>query len=399
MFIRREITLCLMLVTILFGLAGISPARDVSFNWTANQEQIEGYRLYYKIGSTGGPPYDNSVETGNVTTYTLADLNPTQTYYFVLTAFNGADESAPSEELMLAADVPGQPPTAAFNASIQNNTSLTVNFDASGSTNSPNSFHWNYGDGSTGTGITTTHIYPADGNYTITLTVTNTNGEDTLTQTIQLNNTIINRVPTAGISAGSGTGPAPLMVTFDGSSSTDPDNDTLSYNWDFGDGGTNTSTAQTSHTFLAPGTYTTRLTVNDGKGGSASASLPVIVTASTGDDPTTGAAAAVIIATKYSDGKDGTEFFTVTFDGSKSSASSIGSTISQYAWNFGDGSTGTGARVNHTYLSSYSYTTTLTVIDSMGKQAHSSMVVQLDTLEDENMAKYLIPNIILLLLH
>ena len=58
----------------------------------------------------------------------------------------------------------------------------------------------------------------------------------------------------------------------------DSDGDTLTYAWDFGDGGT-ASTKDAMHTYTAAGTYTAKVTVSDGKGGTASATLTVVVKA------------------------------------------------------------------------------------------------------------------------
>lgn len=81
-----------------------------------------------------------------------------------------------------------------------------------------------------------------------------------------------NRNPTASVSASPTAGVAPLAVTLDGTSSSDPDGDALTYEWDFdGNGTTDASTATANHTYTADGTYTARLTVRDGRGGSDSA--------------------------------------------------------------------------------------------------------------------------------
>ena len=58
-----------------------------------------------------------------------------------------------------------------------------------------------------------------------------------------------------------------------------------------------------------------------------------------------------------------------SFDGS-GSADSDG-TIASYAWNFGDGTTGSGATVNHTYAAG-TYTITLIVTDSAGAMSSQS---------------------------
>ncbi|AHM62643.1 sialate O-acetylesterase [Flammeovirgaceae bacterium 311] len=65
----------------------------------------------------------------------------------------------------------------------------------------------------------------------------------------------------------------------------------------------------------------------------------------------------------------------VSFDAS-ASADSDG-TISSWAWDFGDGTTGSGEQANHTYSAYGSYTVTLTVTDDAGATGTSSQVVSL----------------------
>ena len=48
----------------------------------------------------------------------------------------------------------------------------------------------------------------------------------------------------------------------------DADGDTLTYAWEFGDGGTSTE-QNPSHVYAAIGSYTAKVTVSDGKGGTA----------------------------------------------------------------------------------------------------------------------------------
>ena len=85
-----------------------------------------------------------------------------------------------------------------------------------------------------------------------------------------------NQPPQAAASAQPTSGDAPLTVSFDGSASTDPDGDGLSFQWSFGDGG-QASSESVSHTYGAAGTFTAGLTVDDGRGGTDTASLTITV--------------------------------------------------------------------------------------------------------------------------
>ncbi|HEX8820849.1 MAG TPA: PQQ-dependent sugar dehydrogenase [Archangium sp.] len=85
-----------------------------------------------------------------------------------------------------------------------------------------------------------------------------------------------NTPPTAVASATPSNGYPPLVVRFSSAGSSDPDGDVLGYTWDFGDG-TGSSSAQPEHTYTARGTYTARLTVSDGRGGTHSTTLAIVV--------------------------------------------------------------------------------------------------------------------------
>jgi hypothetical protein len=82
-------------------------------------------------------------------------------------------------------------PTASFTVSCSK---ATCSFDGSASKDDAGiaSYAWNYGDGTWGSGVKTSHLYLAKGNYkmTVTLTVTDTGG---LTSSIQKSVTIRNR--------------------------------------------------------------------------------------------------------------------------------------------------------------------------------------------------------------
>jgi PKD repeat protein len=86
-----------------------------------------------------------------------------------------------------------------------------------------------------------------------------------------------NHPPTAVVSGSPTTGTAPLSVSFSGAASSDPDGDSLNFTWSFGDG-TEGSGATVTHTYQGAGTFTASLTVNDGRGGTDTATVVVSVT-------------------------------------------------------------------------------------------------------------------------
>lgn len=141
--------------------------------------------------------------------------------------------------------------------------------------------------------------------------------------------------------------------SFDASGSTAQAN--ASYSWDFGDA-SNGSGKTTTHTYAGGGTYTVTLTVNDA-GGTSQSTQSVVVNA-----PPPPVAATASFTYTCSGIK-------CTFDGS-SSKNAV-----SYAWSFGDGTSGTGVTVAHTFGYFANYTVTLTVKNSAGTPASTSKTI------------------------
>jgi serine protease len=98
-----------------------------------------------------------------------------------LNAYRAATNSTLNE----GGDPPPPPPPADLAASFSFSCSgLDCSFDGSGSTGSPTSYDWTFGDGATGTGATTSHSYAGTGSYTATLSVSDDLGSDSASQTI-----------------------------------------------------------------------------------------------------------------------------------------------------------------------------------------------------------------------
>ena len=125
-------------------------------------------------------------------------------------------------------------------------------------------YSWDFGDGSTGSGVSPTHTYTAGGTYTVTLVV-NDGKENSEPDTAAATIAEVDDPPVAD-AGGPYTGTVNTAITFDGSGSYDIDTgDTLTYSWDFGDGSTG-SNETTNHTYSSDGTFTVTLTVTDRSG-------------------------------------------------------------------------------------------------------------------------------------
>lgn len=172
--------------------------------------------------------------------------------------------------------VPNQAPMANAGGPYTGSHNIPVVFDGSGSSDPDGdtlTYSWDFGDGSSGNGVSPSHTYVADGSYTMTLTVSD--GYLSNMQTTSVD--IINEPPTAD-AGGPYTGKVNTAIAFDGSNSFDPNNDSLTYDWDFGDGTTLLDGGATpTHVYKVLGQLTVILTVDDNKGASAQATTQVQV--------------------------------------------------------------------------------------------------------------------------
>ena len=220
------------------------------------------------MGSWGG---------GGSSAYFAGDLDDVAVYHHPLTAGQVAAHYAARTGV-----TPNEPPTAAFTSSTDE---LTADFDASGSTDADGtiaSYAWNFGDGTTGTGVNPSHAYDTAGTRNVTLTVTDDDG-DTGTVTKPVTVTVTppgNDPPTASFTSNC----TNLSCAFNGTGSSDPDGSISSYAWDFGDGTTGTGATPT-RAYTAAGTYPVTLTVTDNSGATDSDTGSVSPTAPPAGSP------------------------------------------------------------------------------------------------------------------
>jgi len=245
------------------------------------------------------------------------------------------------------------PPVVVFNGPDAGCAGYELSFDAS-STRSESSkdltYRWTFGDGTSAEGVRVTKRFEKGGMYKVQLIVDDNLSTECSTECAYLN-VKVNTPPTANaggkdivmtcLRPG-----AEYGVTFSGSGS-DADGDKLTYNWNFGDGAS-AEGARVTHVYTKGGAYKATLIVDDGSNSSCStASDTINVTLSKAPQANAGKAAEACVGSE------------VAFDGS-ASVVEAGQNAS-YTWDFGDGTTATGARVSHAYGKGGKYNAMLTV--------------------------------------
>src|SRR3989475_2533673 len=130
------------------------------------------------------------------------------------------------------------------------------------------------------------------------------------------------------------------IVAFDAESSTDPDGTIVSYMWDFGDGFT-ANGVLVRHAYVHSGRFSVVLTVVDNGQTQMSATSEITV-----DFPPIAGSSGSLKAAP------GGWPILLDASGSVDRDGSIGS----YAWDFGDGQTGTGMSVTHAYANNGTFT-------------------------------------------
>lgn len=169
-------------------------------------------------------------------------------------------------------------PEAAFSANITSGLApLTVMFDSAGTTGAVESYHWDFGDGSQGSGAQAVWTYDEPGTYTVSLSAIGPGGEDTLTQTGLIS--VQGPPPVAEFVVEQTRGVAPLSVSFSNQSS----GAVSTQQWHFGDGASS-SEANPVHVYTAPGTYDVTLVVSGTYGSDTEVKTGAVVVESAGPD-------------------------------------------------------------------------------------------------------------------
>jgi len=241
----------------------------------------------------------------------------------------------------------GQAPVANFTGTAQVGCSpLIVNFQDQ-STGNPSTWSWSFGNGNTSGLKNPTATYFTPGTYTVSLTVTNASGSNTLTRTQYIT---VYEAPITDFSGSPLSGCFPLRVQFSDLSTAGTGNTNVSWLWDLGNGSTSTLQNPLA-TYNTAGTFSVTLQVTNDKGCIKTRSRTNYVAVTTGvkamfthTQPTVCTAPATISFTN----------------------SSTGPPVLSYFWDFGDGATSGLPNPVHTYLSNGSFIATLITSSSAG---------------------------------
>ncbi len=238
------------------------------------------------------------------------------------------------------------PPEADFSA---NSTAGTaphhVLFTDASSGENITQWSWTFGDGGTSDETNPVHVYQNAGKYSVSLTVGNAGGPNTLTRDEYIR--VFQDIPLADFYADPTSGGEPLAVQFYDTSLGAPS----TWYWQFGDGGVS-ALQSPSHTYQNPGLYTVSLTAGSSGGInttiktdyiSVSQQIPV---ADFSAYPTTGA---IPLTVNFTDQSSGTP--------------------TSWSWNFGDGAKSESQNPSHQYMSPGTFTVNLTVSNAHGSHS------------------------------
>jgi outer membrane protein assembly factor BamB/PKD repeat protein len=224
---------------------------------------------------------DGATEWANETLEVSHTYSFPGTFTVSLTAANADGQDTVTKTGYIRASPTGRPPRALFG--IMANTGpapMTVRF-IDRSLGSPTGWQWDFGDGTTSTEQSPTHVYMTAGKFTPKLTASNAGGTSTYqsfiwvragpvipTPTIIPTKTVTPTIspppggaPIAMFAMNTTLGFAPMTVQFTDRSFYGP----TDWLWNFGDG-ENSTLQDPAHTYFTPGTYAVSLSVSNQNG-------------------------------------------------------------------------------------------------------------------------------------
>jgi PKD repeat protein len=325
---------------------GLGPANNEFDQLQVSGSATLGGTLNLNVAPGFNPPFNTAYQiltcssrTDTFATVNGRDLGPGKRFRVIYNPTNVTLQVAPEEAIA------GLTATNTSPTPFDSVTTLRVTITAGSNV----SYVWDFGDGTTGNGRVVTHTYAAAGNYTAIVTATNTLGSATDTTVVN-----IFIVPIAGLTA-TNNSPTPLdsVTTLTASVAA---GSRVNYTWDFGDGTTGNGRVIT-HTYAEAGNYAAIVTATNAANSATDTTIVNIFIV-----PIAG----LIASNNSPTPLDSATTFTATV--------TAGSRVS-YTWNFGDGATGTGRVVTHTYAAAGNYTAIVMAANAVSTLTDTSNVI------------------------
>lgn len=259
--------------------------------------------------------------------------NPIHTYpdsgNFTVTLIvrNGSGQDTASKIVTVSK---GTTPVAKFAFSVNGK---VVNF-VDQSTGTPTAWLWDFGDSSGSTEKNPVHTYGSAGNFTVTLTVTNSAGSNSTSDVVTI---AAGTPPTANFNFNVNG----FSVNFLDRSSGAP----TSWSWDFGDGSLPDTRQNPVHTYGVAGSFTVELTVTNAAGSNKKSDVVTV------PSPPVANFDFAVNGLKVT--------FTDTSTGTPTS----------WSWSFGDGDTDATRNPSHTYAAAGTYSVKLTATNAGGSSS------------------------------
>lgn len=221
------------------------------------------------------------------------------------------------------------------------------------STGDPDSWLWDFGDGTGAQGPTADKAWDEPGTYPVTLRVSRGEETDEISLAITVVPPDTALPPAADFVFSSPVVSVGQPIAFEDRS----DGEITRWRWEFGDG-TSATAPNVTKSWTEPGRYEVRLTVANEQGSDSAAVFVDVI-------ESLEAPVAVLTApqTEVDLGAP------VAFRGSSSTGPAT------FAWDFGDGRTGSGADVVHVFLTEGTFTVTLTATNDAGVSTDTVEVV------------------------
>ncbi len=308
-----------------------------------NQSTGEADSLIWDFG-------DGTQETGDVVEHTYTTPG---TFIVTLTASNAAGSDVREGQVtIIDAALPPEAVIATGQRAITTGTVLRL---TSESTNSPTSTVWDFGDGTTDSGVEVRKSWDTPGTYRVRLTVENSAGESETFTDVVVSEPVVR--PVARFDQSSLQTVVGEPITFGDISLNNP----TRLLWEFGDGTTATE-ANVTKTWDEPGTYNVTLTASNEQGPDTVAKT-VTVLPPPPDPP--------VAAFRVSSATVPVNTVVRFTDQSTNDPA-------EWSWDFDDGSTSTATSPPHAFSEPGTYEVTLTVTNVSGSDSATQTIVVID---------------------